>query len=131
MNDKLWQLPVSPTSIIQGPLFKVLPRRQCEISFSIEAYDGAETWISLLFDGVEAFKATYLSSLGSIDCEVRSQAYGTLISIASSVWLNDVNKSYLDYTTLARSPVKVLTHLVIYFDDGPCYEFICASFRAI
>ena len=130
MNKILWKMPEPATAIIRGPFFKVLPKRQCEISFSIEGEGGGEKWLVLGFDGVEAFKSTYLTSLSSIDMELRRQAYGTLISIDESPWLKKVKESYANYCVSARLAPKELLHLMITFDDGPCYEFICATFRA-
>jgi hypothetical protein len=109
----------------------VLPKRQYEISFSIEAKDGGEQMETLLFDAVEAFKCTHLASLGAIGQDLRRQSYGTIISIPRSPWLQEVKKSYAEYCVSARLTQKELQHLMITFDDGPCYEFICVTFRTI
>jgi hypothetical protein len=131
MNNTLWKLPVPATSIIKGPFLKVLPKRQYEISFSVEARDGGEKTESLLFDEVEAFKCTHLNSLGSIGQDMRRQSYGTVISISESPWLQETKQCYTDYCISARLTPKDLQHLMITFDDGPCYEFICAGFKAV
>jgi len=131
MNKTLWRLPIPVTSIIKGPSLKVLPKRQCEISFSIEAKDGGEKMEALLFDKVEAFKCTHLSSLCSIGQDLRHQSYGTVISIFESPWLRELKQRYTDYCTSARLSPNDLQHLMITFDDGPCYEFICGAFKAI
>jgi hypothetical protein len=129
MNDILWQLPVPVTGIIRGPHFKVLPKRRCEISFSIEGEDGGEKGLSLLFEGVEAYKSTYLTSLDSIDQSIRTEAYGKLISIKNGRWLEEVKQSYVNYQKgMSTMPVD-LRHFVICFDDGPFFEVICHSFR--
>jgi hypothetical protein len=70
----------------------VLPKHQCEILFSIENEAGDEKWITLLFEGVEAFKTTYLKALGSVDREWRKQAYGCVLSVDDSTWLEEVKK---------------------------------------
>jgi hypothetical protein len=129
MAIDLWKLPVPVPAILRGPFFKVIPKRQCEISFTIEGEDGGERWLILALESVEAFKVTYLTSLGSVDRELRTQAYGSLISIEDSGWLTDVRKNYLEYCAVARLAPKTLEHLMITFDDGPCYEFICAGFQ--
>ena len=130
MNKTLWTLPVPVTSIIKGPFLKVLPKRQCEISFSIEANDDEEKMEAFLFDEVEAFKCTHLKSLGSVSQDLRRQSYGAVISILESPWLREVKQSYIDYCASARLTPRELQHLMITFDDGPCYEFICGLFKA-
>jgi hypothetical protein len=131
MNKTLWKLAVPVTSIIRGPSLKVLPKRQCEISFSVEAKDGGEKMEALLFEDVEVFKCTYLASLGSVSQDLRRQSYGALISISESLWLQEVKRSYTDYCRSAQLTSKDLQHLLITFDDGPCYEFICSAFKAV
>ena len=130
MNKTLWKLPVPVTSIVKGPFLKVLPKRQCEISFSIEASDGGEKMEALLFDEVEVFKCTHLKSLGSVSQDLRRQSYGAVISVSESPWLREVKQPYIDYCASALLPPKELQHLMITFDDGPCYEFICGVFKA-
>ena len=127
MSKQIWKLPVPATAITRGPFFKVLLKRQCEISFLMD-WDGSEEEIALLFDGVEAFECTYLTSLGSIDREQRKEAYGAVISLEASPWLGKVKGSYLEYCDGAHLPPKDLQHLMVCFDDGPCYEIICADF---
>lgn len=129
MNDVLWQLDVPVTGIIRGPRFEVLPKRQCGISFSIEAEDGREKWLLLLFDGVEVYKCTYLTSLSSVPRELRTEAYGKVIAVNNSDWLAEINKYYQNYQSRRTTNPQVLRHLMINFDDGPCYEFICVNFK--
>ncbi len=130
MNDILWQLSVPVTGLVRGPSFKILPKRQCEISFSIEAEDGGEKWLSLLFDDVEAYKCTYLTSLGSIAQDLRTEAYGKLIAIKDSRWLAEVKESHQEYYKRMPTKPKELQHLAICFDDGPFYEIICHGFKS-
>ena len=109
----------------------MLPKRQCEISFSVEAKDGGQKMEALLFDEVEAFKCTHLKSLCSVGQDLRRQSYGTVISIFESPWLQEVKQCYIDYCASARLTPKELQHFMITFDDGPCYEFICGAFKAV
>lgn len=122
-------MPVPVTGIYRGVYFKALPKRECEISFSIEADDGSEKWIRLLFSDVEIYKCTYLAALRSINRELRTQAYGKVISVGASAWLADINTGYQEYHKRRPTKPKVLQHLMICFDDGPCYEFICVNFE--
>jgi len=131
MNRTLWKLPVPATAIIQGPFFKVLPKRQCEISFSIEAEKGGEKTMVLLFEGVEAFKCTYLASLGSINHQLFREAYANLISLEDSPWLTEVRRARTEYHARMPKQPKEPHHLMICFDDGPCYEIICENFKPL
>ena len=119
MNDVLWTLSVPATAIIRGPHFEVLPKRQCKISFSVKGDGGEEKWLSLLFDGVEAYKCTYLAALGSINRDLRAEAYGKMLALEKSRWLDEINQSYEAYhKAMPKIPAR-LQHLAICFDDGP------------
>lgn len=74
-----------------------------------------------MFQGVEAFKWTYLTALAA----AHIQAYDKIVDCGSTVWLGDVSAN------LRRRSLKAegLVHLMITFDDGPCYETVCRSFR--
>jgi hypothetical protein len=122
MSEILWKLPVPATALLRSPVFRSLPKRQCELSFDIEADDG-ETRVGLLFEGVEAYKCTYLTS---ISAEMFNTAYGKLVKLGATAWLNAAMKVY---SKPSQAPGE-LQHLMICFDDGPCYEFICTSFKA-
>jgi hypothetical protein len=131
VNNKLWQMPVPATAIIRGPFLKVLLKRQYEISFSIEADNGGEKPIVILFKEVQAFKSTYLASLGSVDKELFREAYGSLISLEESAWFNEIKKAYIEYHAKMPAPPKELHHLMICFDDGPCFELIAESWTVL
>lgn len=121
MPIELWKMPVPATSLIRGPDFGVLPRRQCEISFHVENDDGEHTRIALLFDGLEAFKCTYLTSCSA---EMFNTAYAKLVCLGPTSWLAEV----LKVSDGGKQSNTELRHLMICFDDGPCYEMICRSF---
>jgi hypothetical protein len=132
MNKKLWEMPIPPTAVYQGPFFRVLDRRQCEISFVAESEDSSKLeTTALLFYGVETFKCTYLYSLGSIDRGLRSEAYGNLISIQPSDWLEIVKNNYRDRRKSTGDADPELQHMMIVFDDGPCFELICQGFKQV
>lgn len=124
MTVELWKLPVPATALAKGPTFAMLMKRQCEISFHIEGDDGDTPKISLLFDGVEAYKCTCLTSCTA---EMFNTAYGKVVRLESSSWLKDVLKVSEGRSTSPRD----LQHLMICFDDGPCYEFICRDFKVV
>jgi hypothetical protein len=111
-----------------GPVLTQLPKRQLEICFYIEGKDAAEKRIALVFDEVESFKCTYLHSL---ELEMIENAYGKLVRLNNNPWLVRVLQQYNKYYEDARRTPKELRHLMICFDDGPCFEFICVGFRYV
>ncbi len=130
MNEILWALPVPLSSIIRGPFFAEHLKRECEVSFTIEGSDGKELPVSLRFGSVQGYRCTMLYSLGSIAGSLRNDSYGKVISVENSQWLAEARKSYGYYCSIRRISEVELQHLMITFDDGPCYEFICGAFRA-
>ena len=118
MTIELWKFPVAPTALIRSPRFATLPKRQCAIYLEFEDV----TTITLLFEGVEAFKCTYLTFCTA---EMFNTAYGKVVQLGTTAWLTDVQ----GVGTNSPRGQKDLKHLMICFDDGPCYEFICAGFR--
>jgi hypothetical protein len=106
---------------LEGVVLRELPARTGVLSFQSEGDDGGWESSELRFYGVEAFKCTYLHALTS---EMISSAYDKLVDMGSSQWLGEVNavRARLGLTTS-------LKHLRICFDDGPCYEFLCAAFE--
>jgi hypothetical protein len=119
MPTELWKLPVAATALVGSPRFSTLPKRQCEIAMEFEGKTGLIT-TTLLFEGVEAFKCTYLTYCTA---EMFNAAYGRLIQLGTTSWLAEIHK------IAANNPrsAKDLQHLMICFDDGPCYEFICTG----
>ena len=121
---ELWRLSVAATSLMREPSFQTLPKRECVISFSVEGPEGFPEEQSLRFDGVEAYRCTFLTSCSAGMFKI---AYGKLVSLSRSPWLTEILETYQKN---ARAPRR-LHHLMICFDDGPCYEFICNSFKHV
>jgi len=102
-----------------------LARWKCSVTFDwrIEASyvvlkDGVDAveYHDLCFEGTELFMCTYLSSLTP---EMTRSAYGKLV---------DLGRTELRTKIAAGSQKKDIRHLMICFDDGPCYEVVCTSF---
>jgi hypothetical protein len=123
MATEIWRLPVPTTALLAEPVFTQLLGRKCEISFDIEGESGEPKKVSLLFDGVEAYKCTYLTSL---TVEMINVAYGKTVQLGMTPWLTKSLESTRKFGVVP----KEFHHLMICFDDGPCYEFICADFRS-
>lgn len=128
MVGTLWEMPVPASALTRGPSFSELPRRQCELAFHVETSDGSEERVVLIFEGVEAYKCTYMMSL---DVRMIEWAYGKIAHLRDAPWFEDVRTSYTRYCQNAQKEALDLQHLMICFDDGPCYEFVCGGFRCV
>jgi len=133
MIHTIYEIPVSLES--GEPSFRERMRRKCEIVFEYyDAPDGSASQLApkkeliLSFEGVEAYKSTFLSSLGSLDQTILNLAYGKVISTDDSQWLAKSVEAYYRFYERSTTPPKPLRHMMILFDDGPFYEFICQGF---
>ena len=117
-TKELWKLPVSSTALVEEPALTKLPRRHYALSLKWEG-DGDEiVGATIDFVDVEAYRVTHLYSLTD---EMIRTAYDRLVEFAASDWL-------ASSTLVHRRPAGVrLRHARICFDDGPCYEFLCAD----
>ena len=95
--------------------------RRCLVACHYSA-DGSDA-ANLLFDGVEAYKATIHEACTG---EMIRAAYDRVVDLGATPWLAEVAVE-LSHHGAEHSGLQ---HLMIYFDDGPCYEFICRSFEA-
>lgn len=125
MSQTLWELPVPSSALTSGPSFAVLPKRQCELSFHFEGEDDGDKRMGIVFDDVEAYKCTHMTAR-SLD--MINTAYDRLVEIQSSAWLAEVRTNSAPYYANRQAAPKPLRHLMICFDDAPCYEFICSGF---
>jgi len=124
MNTELFKFAVPLTSLLGDPKFDQLLGRKCRISYRYESErEGFTTAEQLVFDGVESFKCTYF-----VACDLDMlEAYGRVVDVGRSLWLKGVTRNL----SQASWNSKDLMHLRIFFDDGPCYEFICRSFDVL
>ena len=117
----IYSLPFPSSSLLKGISIEILPKRKCLLRGEYEDEEGYIHNISLSFEGVEAYKCTYITSCNE---SVISSAYDQLIDCEETEWLNEIlstgNHSKLD---------KKLRHYMIFFDDGPCYEIICTTIK--
>jgi hypothetical protein len=119
--EKIWKMPVPVTALFFSPAFSILDKRSCQISLSYEGAEGDEEKKSLLFSGCEVFRCTYRDALTPEQVE---QSYGCVVSVHESQWLKEASRLLAQR---GKSGTE-LRHLMICFDDGPCYEFICRNF---
>lgn len=121
MAKTIWQLPVPSTALLDGgPVFEKRARREIALRMSYETDDGGEV-VALVFEGVEAFRVTYDRARGDWMLE----AYDRLVDLGQTSWLSEISGNLTQHGADAAG----LAHLIINFDDGPCYEVICRSHR--
>lgn len=121
MVKTLWQLPVPSTSLLEdGPAFEKRVRREIALRLSYETDEGVEV-VVLVFEAVEAFKVTYYCARG----DWMLAAYDRLVDLGQTPWVRELTDN------LERHGLDPggLNHLMINFDDGPCYEVVCRSHR--
>ena len=85
-------------------------------------HDGEQPSERLLFGGVESFRVTYHHSC----TPEMGAAYDRVVELPRTAWLEEVCQELQS----SGDPTEGLRHLRFYLDDGPCYEFICRTFRA-
>lgn len=61
-------------------------------------------------------------------------AYDKIVDLGETSWLAEVRNQLRQcgeeaLTSFSYTLPDQLSHLMINFDDGPCYEFICESFQ--
>jgi hypothetical protein len=123
MAQTVWKLPVPSTALLSGAAFHQLLGRTCALAGEYEDDDDNVVSLKMLFEGVEAFKCTHDTA---VTVEMIETAYDQVADLGSTEWLTQIESQLVD----SREDATGLRHLMIYFDDGPCYEFICRSFRA-
>jgi hypothetical protein len=141
MASTLWKSPVASTAFVEGERFEQLGD-SCTLTFEYEDENDEVVRGRLFFDGVQAFKCTYLYA-----CSVEMiESYDKIVELGETDWLATVRGHLLIYNEALRNPeakhsknvieqldqylldTSDLKHLMIFFDGGPCYEFICKTF---
>ena len=117
MAEVVWSLPFL-SSGLNGVDFQKFPVRRCALACD----DGESSPVRLVFEGVEAFRCTYHNACSPEMVE----SYDKLTDLGRTQWLDSVRHQLSG----SGDEVDALCHLMIYFDDGPCYEFICRGWRA-
>jgi hypothetical protein len=125
MNEILWKLPRPATQIRNAGMIAG-QGRQCELALQTDEELGVSERLLLVFEGVEAYRCTYLTAITE---EMFKTAYGELVRLEKSDWLTAVRKRNGEFYAPQKQKPKELQHLIICLDDGPCYEFICTHVR--
>jgi hypothetical protein len=120
MMNVLWKMPVSLDSLTGVSGLRELMGRSCLLVLATKEDDGGD--IQIVFEGVEAYKVTFYHARCSLSTEV---SFGELVDRGETDWLNGIKKCMIP--GLDR-PGK-LYDLAFDSSDGPCYEFICRSYK--
>lgn len=120
MTVTLWELPAPSTALLSTPVLHLSGGRVCELQFDFESEDGSPEPAGIRFAGVEAFKCTYFTSCTP---EMISAAYDKVVDLGATAWLAEIRSCAGRHGVDTSS----LRHVVIFFDDGPLYEFICST----
>ena len=115
---EIWELPIPSTSLLNGVKFSKLLGRECSLKGEYEDDDGTTGEFCLEFNGVEAYKCTYMTSCSL----VMHEAYGKLVDCGDSNWLYEIREAF----DCDNNDCEELKHYMFYPDDGPCYEVICS-----
>ena len=119
MITTLWNLPVPSNALLDGgPVLEKRPRRELALCMGYEVDDGQKK-IALVLEGVEAFKVTYYRARS----DSMLTAHDRLVDLGRTTWLDEVTSNLAHH----GADTYGLTHVMVNFDDGPCYEVICRS----
>lgn len=126
MNETLWEIPVPP-NLVETTTIEQLPKRVTRLAISLvtlkDDVDVIE-YHDLHFEGTELFICTYLTSLTP---EMAQSAYGRLVDLGCTDLRMQVS-ARIQQSSAARFQKRDIRHLMICFDDGPCYEILCTGF---
>lgn len=119
-----WKLPVPSTSFVAGPTFQ--PGGSSILCWT---YEGNSEFVAtpvqgiieqrLNFGGVVAYRCTYDVLC---DPDLIALAYDSLVDLGETKWLTALRAASENVQFGAG---KSLKHVAIFFDGGPCYEFVC------
>lgn len=107
-------------AILEGVKFEIMLRRNVGLLFEYEGDQDEIEKVRVFFNGVEAFKCTYYHACS----KDALNAYERLVDCGMTEWL----KSIKERLSECGESSDELKHMMIYFDSGPCYEFICTGF---
>lgn len=125
----LWETPVPSTSFIQDTKLEMRGGREVAVLYSYESEDEVSVVMineEIIFTGVEAFKVTYYNARDILS----GPAYDKIVDCGETEWYLHIIAQLNEREQFgnSRTLLKDLVHLMINFDDGPCYEIICHSF---
>lgn len=113
----VWTIPIPSTNIVSEPSNRVIEYRGHKLEFSLIDEEGATYEYSITFLGTEAYKCTYLSSC---TVEMIQTSYDKLVDCGETDWLIEAK----EISGRVSGSKKELHHYRIFFDEGPCFEFI-------
>ncbi len=120
MPTTLWSMPTPSANLGHGMELEKNDREGW-YQLSVTYLEGEqEIRVCLAFHGVAALKATFYHAC---TLEMIQWSYDKLVDVGRSGWLDEIAREIVSRDGVAPA----LKHLMIYFDDGPCFEFLCES----
>lgn len=131
--QEIFVLPM-PSSWLAGPEFKQGLGRSNTIRCEWDEYEKCEseqnenpkvtkiTRVDLIFSKCWGINITHYVA---IDAKWIQLAYDKVVDLGDTRWLRSIRSNIV----ASRIETGQLRHLMICFDDGPLYEFICESFE--
>lgn len=113
----VWIIPIPSTNVVDGPNNRTIKYRGHELKFSLMNEEGTTYEYSITFSGTEAYRCTYLSSC---TVEMIQTSYDKLVDCGETDWLMETK----EISERVSGSKKQLHHYRIFFDEGPCFEFI-------
>ena len=120
MSELIWKTPAPSSGFLRGVSLQIRPKREVALTLEFEGENEEMHCAELSFAGVVQYRTTYMAAL---QAEKIHQAYDRLIELPGSPELQEVIQA-----TEANGNGVAYRHFRICFDDGPCFDFICASF---
>ena len=120
MTITVWTLPLPSTNMVGEPKLISLQHKRFQLSFSLAEESGNTCKYAIEFTKVEAYKCTYLTSCS---VEMITTSYDKLVMCSDTQWMSEVKAIAERVSGLEKN----LKHYRIFFDDGPCYEFLCEN----
>jgi hypothetical protein len=81
MNKILWEMPGPSSARTRGLYLVDIGKRRCELGYYVEADDGGDRKAGIYFNGVEAYKCTYMTACG---VKVINTAYDKIVQLGNS-----------------------------------------------
>jgi hypothetical protein len=116
----VWNLPVLAQEFMEGPRVTFADARLV-LEYDYEAESGEYKWSRIEFAGVRAVSFTAYVSCD----EEQVKAYGKLIELADSGWLERLRRTHF-----AATDNDQLHHYRIFLDEVGCYEVAATGFQA-
>jgi hypothetical protein len=122
MSNPLWESPVPSSGFLRGVSVQLRPRREIALTFEFEDANEEMHSGELVFSEVVHYRTTYMAALRA---DAIREAYDRVVDVGASPELHEVAAAMQ-----ANRRSAEVRHYRVCFDDGPCFDFIAASFES-